>query len=91
MKKEPIKPEKLTKEELEVEDKMSQRKHQKELNVIRYIFATVVVTLFFGFIITAISLDKDELVSEIIKAILYVCCGAFGSYGISKVKKIPQK
>ena len=70
---------------------VDQLKHQKHLSATRYIFATIVVVLFFGFIITAICIGKDELVSEMIKATLYTCGGAFGGYGISMAKKVLPK
>jgi hypothetical protein len=71
-------------------DRESQRNHTTKSLINSYIFYGIIVFLILVFLSLCIFLNKDQLVSECIKAILYIGTGGLGGFGLAKMKKDPS-
>lgn len=67
-------------------DRQSERNHNQSVAKGRYIFAGVVIVALFILFAIALFLNKDAIVMEIIKAILYITTGGIGGYSLAKTK-----
>lgn len=73
--------------EVEAKDKESERVHKAIMIKLRYIFAGIIIVCLFSLFGFALYLNKDQIVMEIIKAIMYFGAGGFGGYYYSEGKK----
>lgn len=64
----------------QVKDRESMRKHESSNTKFRYTFAAIIIIGLFVLFIVAIKNNKDQIVMEILKAIIYVGVGALGGY-----------
>ncbi len=70
-----------------IKDRTEERKHAADVIKLRYIFSGIIIVgliIFLGF---ALSQDKDQIVMEIIKAIMFFCTGGIGGYAVGKRAK----
>lgn len=51
-----------------------------------FIFATIIVVLFVGLLISALMMNKDQVVMEIIKAVIFITTGGAGGYAVGRNK-----
>ena len=70
-----------------IDDRKDQRIQQKELRKLSYIFSGFIILLVIALIIVCLSLDKEAIALELVKAIVYVAGGALGGYGFAANKK----
>ncbi|OGQ07766.1 MAG: hypothetical protein A3G32_03220 [Deltaproteobacteria bacterium RIFCSPLOWO2_12_FULL_40_28] len=66
------------------------RTHQRDIIKKIFWFAGISLTLILGFFAYALYLNKDEIVKEFVKAILYIAAGGVGGYGYKSIKIKPN-
>jgi hypothetical protein len=69
-----------------VQDLKDERQHAKDIQKNLLSFFKILGIVFFIFLGIALSLNKDEIVKEIIKAIIYIGAGGSGGYFYGKSK-----
>lgn len=75
----------------QIQDRKQQRDHQKKIRLLSYIFVFLINRAVIALTGYALSLNKDAIASEIIKAVCYVMAGGIGGYGIGKSNNIKIK
>lgn len=67
-------------------ERESERKYNSTREKYRYFFGSLTIFLLVILFCVALFLNKDQIVIEIIKAILFVSSGAIGGYALGKKK-----
>lgn len=68
------------------EDREATRNHKIQSKKLTFLFSGIVFVFFIAFLTCALLLNKDEIVKEIIKAVIYVSTSGIGGYFIGKNK-----
>lgn len=71
-------------------DRKDERMHQATLATRRYAFAAAVIVAVLVFAAVALLHDKDQIVLEIVKVVLFTAVGGFGGYHFGKQVKTGQ-
>jgi len=72
------------------EDRESARNHEIKINKNRYVFCGIALICLFILIGFALYMNKDKIVMEALKAVLYFSTGGIGGYAYAKSKKDPD-
>ncbi len=68
----------------QIKDRERQRTHKRQTIIWRYIFGTVFFVILTAFLTYALYIDKENIVTEVIKAIILFGGGGLGGYGLAK-------
>lgn len=75
----------------QLEDRNEQRKYETSLLKIRVFLIIVLFMLIASVIVFCLWKDKDTVAMEIIKALVYICSGGLGGYGIKAMENRKTK
>lgn len=70
--------------EANVKDREAERSHMQNTMKHRYVFAAIIIILLTALFCFALHLGKDNIVMEIIKAIMFFGTGGLGGYAYAK-------
>lgn len=72
------------------EDRQAERVHAAKISSSRNRFTLAAIICILVFVSYALYLDKDQIVMEALKAVLYIGVGGLGGYSYAKTKKDPE-
>jgi hypothetical protein len=75
----------------QLEDRNEQRKYEKSLLKIRVFLVVALFLIIASVILFCLWKDKDTVAMEIIKALVYICSGGLGGYGIRAMESRKTK